>query len=141
MGYKNLEQLLALSKTGTRDAGVEIPPFPKLTGRLASIDPQGVEQFNAAVMEWVQQFSVKARQQEFEQNLTATTSSIVTSPTDVTGVKGDKGDKGDSVKGDKGDIGATGATENLENLFANILTDGSNVLVGSAGNVLTGALV
>lgn len=71
MAYKNLEQILALSKTSTRDAGVEIPPFPKLNGKLAAIDPQGVEQFNAAVTEWVQQFAVKARQQEFEQNLSA----------------------------------------------------------------------
>lgn len=78
MAYKNLEQILALSKTSTRDAGLEIPPFPKLNGKLAAIDPQGVEQFNAAVMEWVQQFSVKARQQEFEQNLSAQAPASVT---------------------------------------------------------------
>lgn len=77
MGYKNLEQIIALSKTSTRDAGVEIPPFPKLNGKLAAIDPQGVEQFNAAIVEWVQQFAVKARQQEFEQNLSAQASASV----------------------------------------------------------------
>lgn len=114
MPYKNLEQILALSKTGTRDSGVEIPPFPKLNGKLAAIDPQGVEKYNAAVAEWVQKLAVKARQQEFEQNLTGPASSSVTSedegtpdaaPTIIQGRPGAPGSPGSP-----GATGGTGAT-------------------------------
>lgn len=115
MPYKNLEQILALSKSGTRDAGIEIPPFPKLNGKLAAIDPQGVEKFNTSVEEWVRQFAVKSRQQEFEQNLEASASASVTSedegtpdsaPTPVPGAPGSPGATG--APGEPGAVGPTG---------------------------------
>lgn len=55
MAYENMAQVLALSKAPGKGTGLEIKPFPKLAGKLAQIDPEGVALFNEAAMQWVAQ--------------------------------------------------------------------------------------
>lgn len=133
-------QLSRLGITNTTVQDVRITPV-KPPAKLVEAFPesgQAFAEFNARLLELQRQFNSLAENYRLLKQ--PETTAVVTEPTVtvVAGPKGDKGDKGDA--GSQGATGATGATENLDNLFENILTDGSDVLVGSDGNVLTGSL-
>lgn len=136
MPYKNLAQILTLAKASS-EAGLEIDPFPTLKSQSNT----HIAEFNADTARWIARLTSSIEKALTEQVREATT---ITANSGGTSVKGDKGDKGDAgppgPPGVTGATGATGATENLDDLFENILTDGSNVLVGVDGNVLTGSL-
>jgi len=53
MAYANLEQAQALSKQVGRNVRIEVGPFPKISSKLAAIDPEGVSVYNQEVERWV----------------------------------------------------------------------------------------
>lgn len=62
MAYRNLEQALAIAKTKSQTIAVTAPVAPQLRGRLASIDPEGVAQFNREMQTFVEQLAIALSQ-------------------------------------------------------------------------------
>lgn len=62
MPYANLEQALAIAKTKSQTIGIQLPAVPQLKGRLESIDPVGVRQFNSELQKFAEDLVLKISQ-------------------------------------------------------------------------------
>lgn len=62
MAYANLPQAQALAKSRSNTVGFLLEGAPQLGGRLATIDPDGVREFNDAMRRWVQDLALRIEQ-------------------------------------------------------------------------------
>lgn len=73
MAYRQLDQILALSKPKPSTVGLHIPDFPQLGGKLAQIDPQEAARFNGSVQKYNE--DLISRLEQILAELTTATSS------------------------------------------------------------------
>lgn len=53
MHIPKLQQALALAKTAPANVGLTVSKVPQLSGKLASIDPEGCNKFNSEMQSFV----------------------------------------------------------------------------------------